>query len=377
MRLASLDARGMGADGRAFWITIGGAVGDGRPPQILTSRELIARQRAEQLERDRRDILELIAADRPLSEVMNRIVQLVERQTDECQAMMTILSDGQVLMHAPSLASPLVQELQTGLLPLASSLTGQAWESTCCVGTSDIESDPQWAPVRQTALAMGLARCWTTPIVSEENTPHGAISLLCRHKRVPSEREAGVLAMVSRLAALSIERNDTTLRLAYMARHDRLTGLPNRLQLELRADEAIAQAQRAGRQLALLALDLDRFKQVNDTLGHEAGDQLLQTVARRLRERLRAGDTIARIGGDEFIILLPEVGTPAHAQVVAAKLIESLSEPIELATGKITVGASIGIAIYPTDGADRAALERKADAALYRAKGAGRAGWSL
>lgn len=157
-------------------------------------------------------------------------------------------------------------------------------------------------------------------------------------------------------------------RLLHQARHDSLTGLPNRLQLEQLLEDALrhAAARRGG--LALLFLDLDRFKVINDSLGHAAGDAVLQAVARRLRQALRPGDTVARLGGDEFIVLLTDLPGPAAWNGVAQRLVEAIGEPVEYGPHQLQVGASLGAALYPQDGQDAATLMRQADGRMYRAK---------
>ncbi len=375
MNLASLDAQCLTSDGRSLWISISADPAcDGEEPgyKVLTSRQAIERRRELQLDDDHREVLELIAQDSPLSQVMERIAHLLERQTSDCVAMMTVLLEGNMLLHAPSLALPFAQKVQSGLLNLASSLTAEAWQNTAGLGMSDIDLDPHWHQLRPAALAMGLTRCFTMPIVSSQSMPQGAISLLCRHKRAPTEAEANVLARVRRLAAMSIERNETTAQLAHIARHDALTGLPNRLLFQTALDEAIASAAQTHRPVAMLALDIDHFKQINDSLGHHAGDKLLQLFADRLRSRLRQKDLLARLGGDEFVVLLPEINDRANAQVVASKLIESLKLPLDLGCAVQSITSSIGIASFPVDATDAHALHQAADAALYRAKQLGR-----
>ena len=157
-------------------------------------------------------------------------------------------------------------------------------------------------------------------------------------------------------------------RLLHQARHDSLTGLPNRLQLEQLLEEALRRA--AGRRggLAVLLLDLARFKIINDTLGHAAGDAVLQAVARRLRQALRPGDSVARLGGDEFIVLLTELPGPTAWQGVAQRLVEVIGQAVEYGPHQLQVGASLGAAIYPEDGQDAATLMRHADNRMYHAK---------
>lgn len=158
----------------------------------------------------------------------------------------------------------------------------------------------------------------------------------------------------------------------HAAFHDVLTGLPNRALLDDRLEQGIAQAHRHQWTLAVLFLDLDRFKAVNDTHAHDAGDAILKAVASRLKENARADDTVCRYGGDEFLYLLVDTGTHQNIATIADKLVKALQAPIEVGSGDRTkflnVAASIGISIFPKDGATAAALIKCADAAMYCAK---------
>lgn len=162
-------------------------------------------------------------------------------------------------------------------------------------------------------------------------------------------------------------------QLEYQARHDHLTGLANRLMLHLRLEHALLRARRDNTQLALLLIDLDRFKDVNDSFGHLMGDALLCHVAERLTQRVRNADTVSRLGGDEFTVLLENISDSAEAARVAEDLISLLSEPFRLPNGmEVVVGATVGIALYPDHGEHEDALLQGADAALYQAKAEGR-----
>lgn len=171
------------------------------------------------------------------------------------------------------------------------------------------------------------------------------------------------------------ERKRQEERITFQAFHDALTGLPNRLLFGDRLEQAIAQAQRhTERTPALMFLDLDRFKQINDTLGHDAGDLLLREVAARLRKCVRATDTVARLAGDEFVVLLPEISTEEAAREVGEKILSSMNEPVDLGAESRVVTTSIGISMYPRDGQDADTLLKKADTAMYQVKTTGRAG---
>jgi diguanylate cyclase (GGDEF)-like protein/PAS domain S-box-containing protein len=165
----------------------------------------------------------------------------------------------------------------------------------------------------------------------------------------------------------------TEARLEKLAYHDALTGLPNRLLFDERLEHAIQQAQRHGERLALLYFDLDRFKSLNDTLGHQVGDELLQAIAQRLGQRLRKSDTLSRRGGDEFTVLIENLREPEQAVAVARDILRQLAAPFLLPSGnQVQTGSSIGIALYPDDGLTAQQLTMSADAAMYEAKQGGR-----
>ncbi len=168
------------------------------------------------------------------------------------------------------------------------------------------------------------------------------------------------------------ERKQAEATIAFQAYHDLLTGLPNRALFKDRLGQAIVHAKRHGQTLATLFLDMDRFKVVNDTLGHLVGDGLLQAVAQRLRGSLREGDTLSRIGGDEFMLLLPHIRNRDNAAFIAQKILASLKQPFHIEGHEIFVGISIGIAVFPDDGDTIETLVKHADIAMYHAKDSGR-----
>jgi diguanylate cyclase (GGDEF)-like protein len=171
------------------------------------------------------------------------------------------------------------------------------------------------------------------------------------------------------------EIRDKDERIRYQAYHDALTSLPNRLLLIDRLNQALHAARRESRQLAVLLLDLDRFKVINDSLGHEVGDRLLQAVAERLQHCVRSADSVARLGGDEFAVVLNNVHGAADAASVAGKIINEVARSLELCGDGLHVGTSIGVAMFPEDGEDPNTLLKNADAAMYRAKSDGGAGF--
>lgn len=187
-----------------------------------------------------------------------------------------------------------------------------------------------------------------------------------------------VLPLARQLAEEMNEHKRMEHEIRQLAYYDFLTNLPNRRLFIDRLNQCLVQARRYRRSFAVLYLDLDCFKVINDTLGHDAGDALLVAVAGRLRDCVRASDTVCRLGGDEFAVVLAEIAQPTDATIVAEKMIESLKEPIRINGHELNVTTSIGIAIYPVEGTDDAqSLMKKADVALYEAKDAGRNRYSF
>ncbi|MCV2350491.1 diguanylate cyclase domain-containing protein [Paucibacter sp. Y2R2-4] len=229
-------------------------------------------------------------------------------------------------------------------------------------------------------LAFGLARLFTRPInaVSDaaqrfaQGLPAGPLPL-------NRKDEIGSLArnfaqMQEQIKAQMAELLGKQEALEHLAQHDMLTGLPNRRLLEDRLDAACAHAKRHGGGVCVLFIDLDRFKQLNDRFGHDAGDAVLKIVAERLQGMMREVDTVARLGGDEFVVLLDAQTSMAHVAAIAEKLLNGLTAPIAYEGHQLQLGASIGIGRYPQDGLTRAEIMAKADKAMYEAKAVGQGG---
>jgi diguanylate cyclase (GGDEF)-like protein len=169
-------------------------------------------------------------------------------------------------------------------------------------------------------------------------------------------------------AATALDNAALVTRMKEQALHDPLTGLPNRTLLEDRAHVALAQRHHAGDRLSLLFIDLDRFKVVNDSLGHAVGDEVIREAAQRLHACMRVGDTLARLGGDEFVAMLPRIGSQDDAERVAMRMIDALNVPLQIDGRTISISCSIGLASSPDHGSDYVTLLRHADHAMYAAK---------
>lgn len=196
-------------------------------------------------------------------------------------------------------------------------------------------------------------------------------------ERLVAERTQELVSANRRLEAEIYDRKQAEERAQHLADHDALTGLPNRRLLEDRLSQAIARADRTQKPTAVMFVDLDHFKAINDTLGHAVGDLVLKEVAERLVRQLRVGDTVCRLGGDEFVVVLPEITRASDAAGVAQKILETVAQPYRIDDRELQLAASIGISVFPDDGADAETLIRNADAAMYHAKETGRGGYQF
>jgi diguanylate cyclase (GGDEF)-like protein/PAS domain S-box-containing protein len=215
--------------------------------------------------------------------------------------------------------------------------------------------------------------CWLgVPLRTHTGTIGVLVLKSYQGESIYSEKDLELLQFVSLHIANAIERQSMQARLQQMAQYDQLTGLPNRGLLYDRLNQTLSTARREGTGFAVLYLDLDKFKSVNDTLGHGGGDLLLQMVAERLKQCVRESDTVARIGGDEFVVLLPHINEPAHAAQVVKKIRNVFSLPLGLGGHSLSVSPSIGTAHYPLHGESPEQLLRHADKAMYSEKGTGK-----
>ena len=204
--------------------------------------------------------------------------------------------------------------------------------------------------------------------VTDNGHAHGVLLVGSLRAGGVGEQDLHFAESIAHVLSTALQREQAESRLSFLAQFDALTGLPNRSLLEDRLRQAAAQSSRNGRQTAVLFVDLDRFKPINDTLGHQAGDHVLRETGKRMSGCVRAGDTIARISGDEFVVVLADLAHPDDAGTVAQKILEAVARPFDFDGVEAFVTASIGISIHPGDGADTEQVMRNADVAMYKAK---------
>ncbi|MFD1732066.1 diguanylate cyclase domain-containing protein [Deinococcus malanensis] len=268
---------------------------------------------------------------------------------------------------APSLPDTYSRAIDGLQIGAGQGACGTAAFTRQAVVAHDINDDPRCAPYLGILQLHGLRSCVSLPVLDEQGHVLGTLALYERSVASGATGHLDTLFHARDLAALAIKHHQLTAQLRHQAHHDALTGLPNRTLFTERLADALGQSERARSSTALLFVDLDDFKGVNDTVGHHIGDQVLQAVAGRLQACARRGDVVARVGGDEFTLVLP-FAEEAHATAVAQRILNELARPFEVQGRSFHLGASIGISVSPHGGHDGDTLHRHADLAMYRAK---------
>jgi diguanylate cyclase (GGDEF)-like protein len=343
---------------------------------IETLRDMTAQRLGEDL-RDAQDhVLEMITFNAALEQVLDRLIRLIEAQFADVHGSILLLDrDRGSLNHAaaPSLPESYARALAGLRIGPGGGSCGTAAYTRRPVFVSDVLSDPLWADFRDLVAPFGYRSCWSIPILSDAGDVLGTFALYSTAARMPTPLELRLIEMTARVARIAIERKRSEERIHFMARHDPLTGLPNRAELSERLAAAIDFAKQNGGGVTVALLDLDDFKLVNDSLGHNAGDELLRVTAARVKQCLNAGDIAVRLGGDEFVIILRErPGGSRSREDVLQEIRAAVREPLRIDAIDYRVTASLGAACYPEDGAGPDELLANADAAMYAAKELGR-----
>jgi diguanylate cyclase (GGDEF)-like protein len=324
---------------------------------------------------DQNRILNLVACGADLKLIFTTLAQFVESQSDGGFCSIVALdANGSHYSFgvAPSLPEGFERAVvgashEERLGPFA-----EAIATASPVVVEDLADYPLHASQRDFVRRAGLRSVTAWPILGSKGQVLGALSIYIRLREIPHRLRAHLVGICTDLAGIAIETRWAADRIRHLAHHDDLTGLPNRLLFNYHLPRALGRAQRTGGGVGVLYLDLDRFKVINDTLGHGAGDDVLCQVSKHLLESLRATDTLARVGGDEFTLLVEQFDGPQDLAEIAQKLLAATARTLTIGGQEYHLSGSIGIAIYPKDGADSASLLKNADIAMYRAKTAGK-----
>ena len=339
------------------------------------SRDITDRRLANLLRDGQSQILEMIAMSAPLASILDALARLVESQLSGILCSVLLLDDGgRRVRHgaAPSLAPDYVKAIDgLEIGPCAGSCGTAAYRRQPVIVT-DILADPLWADYRELVRPYGYRSCWSTPILSDCGEALAVFAMYSRTVRAPTPVESRLLEMAIHIAGIAIARRRAEERIRFMASHDELTGLPNRARFREQLTEALHSAAQCGAWLCVAYIDFDNFKHVNDSLGHSAGDSLLETMAERMVAAVGPNDIVSRLGGDEFVVLL--VDPPKDSPKIAAvlhRIRSAVVAPVEVDGRSFRITSSIGAAIYPLDGGTAETLLANADASMYSAKDSG------
>ncbi len=358
------------SDGRPLWTSIitnpvrEAAGGPSESVAVLTD---ITHSKMHEVLHNR--VLDAIVREQPLADVMNMICIEFERVAPALKA--SVLSvDGDSLLHvlaAPSLPVEYTDAVEGLRIGAGVGVCGTAAWRGRAVSVSDIRTDPLFVEHRQFAQQYGLMAAWSSPIKSSGGRVLGTFAIYYSEAREPDPWHIKLAEICLHLCALALEREHTRARVHQLAFYDALTGLPNRMMFNARAEQLLVNAESSRTPAAVLFLDVDRFKRVNETQGHAAGDGLLRDIAHRLGEHLELGDLAGRQAGDEFVLALPNCGAE-QAGGIAERLLGAIASPSVVGHMTLHPSASIGVAIFPEDGRDINTLLRHADLAMHRAK---------
>jgi diguanylate cyclase (GGDEF)-like protein/PAS domain S-box-containing protein len=336
------------------------------------------RKRADAFAAGETRALEMLLSGGPLTQTLRALLHGVDAFVGNARSAIRLIDETGAAfrtMAAPDVPDELWQAVDR-------ELTGP-WESSTKsthVGTVVVHDLRQVGPerVQDAADRSGVQNVWSITVMKSDTTRViGILDLYLPDERLPTEAERAVLERTRDLVALTVDRAAQTRQLGHLALHDTLTGLPNRALVLDRLQHALARLADRDSLLALLFIDLDRFKIVNDGLGHDTGDELLVEVARRLTAAVRRQDTVARLGGDEFVVVCEDLGDEQVAEELAGRVADTLSAPFALSRAEVSVTASVGVATTRRSSDQPVSLLRDADAAMYRAKGRGGARWEL
>lgn len=340
---------------------------------IGTHVDITSRKKAELFEQRYTNILKMIAQGNPASSIYNEIAHIYEERHIGIRCSMLELS-GNKLLHggAPSFPKAYCDALH-GLENGPN--VGSCGTSTYLgqrVLVENIETDPKWENLKHIAMPHGMRSCWSQPIKSTTGKVLGAFGMYRDYPSLPNDVELNDLVDAARLAGIIMERDLNHKRIQTLAYNDELTGLSNRAHLLLTLDNLIKISARDTKKFAVLYIDVDNFKSVNDSLGHDAGDALLQELGLRLKSAIREIDYVARFGGDEFCIIIKEISDSYNAATLAQRCLNIVSTPVSLSGRQFIPACSIGIAHYPDGGNNLKNLLKAADTALYAAKDIGK-----
>jgi diguanylate cyclase (GGDEF)-like protein/PAS domain S-box-containing protein len=372
------------SDGSVLWLSTSAqplfGESDTAPSGVLTTiTDITQRKLAELRQGMEHSVTRLLSEAETAEVVMPKIIRTIcEALGFACGARMLLDEGERIIRCAETWSVPVVEVIEfiaAGRQPMGpqrteGGLIRRVWSSGEPVWITDVVEDASFRRAPLAAKA-GLRAAFAFPILFG-NEVFGVMEFFSRASRPPEEVLLQSVRSIGAQIGQFMARRQAEERVHHLAHYDELTGLPNRSMFNQRLSHALAQARRHAKPLAILFIDLDRFKNINDTLGHEAGDRVLKEVGQRLQGCLREGDTVGRLGGDEFVVLIEELPEPVHVAAVAQKILAAVVKPFVVGAQEFHITASIGISTYPDDSEDMQGLLKNADIAMYRAKEQGK-----
>lgn len=339
-------------------------------------------ERAKQVEQARNLVLETVARNEPLSMLGEALLDFAGSLLP-ARSLSLFVNRAEGLEHwvSANVTGGLRVWLQERKVPM-DSLPGECWRRGLPMLADDMNLEPhdpllRVNSFRQACIESGMRACASYPVLSANRAVLGVATIYRQETGCPNAEVEEMMQRLVMLAGLGLEQWSLYERLSFQAHYDALTGLPNRTLFNQNLSRTIAEARRHKRQIGVLWVDLDRFKQINDTLGHKAGDSVLKEAATRLRRCVRDEDAVARMGGDEFTVCLRNVTGSEGALQVAERLVHVLDVPFRVQDQEVVLSASIGISMYPEHGSTCEELARNADIAMYTVKHESRRGFAL
>ncbi|GGB54002.1 hypothetical protein GCM10011502_28950 [Oceanisphaera marina] len=371
--LRSFNCHMTNADGKSIYIrwTVKAVKKGGHPLRYLiyTGQDITERERASALLQLEREMLEMAAGKQSTRCILDHACVSLEQQLESCRvAVLQVGDDNRLqIINGPSLPESFGEQLYS----LQNERLLRVIKSALRHGQLQVFAGPAkgkyWQQWLVLAKQFKMAGCWLMPIQVVPRHSQNMLAIFPRYQSHPHSHEPQIVQRISHLAALILERQHQQEQIEHLALYDSLTGLANRSLLNEQLQRSIHRARRTAGAFALLFIDLDGFKAVNDTYGHDAGDALLIELGQRLRNRFRANDCCARIGGDEFVVLLDDTTDGSTVMSIGESLLTLLATPLPWGEYPLRVTASIGIASYPANGDSAGSLLTSADNAMYRA----------
>ncbi len=372
-----IEQSAMHADGHIFPVELTVVPIHAGPRPMFTAflRDISERKRNEELQAGQNRILSMIASGMALADIIDELTAFVAAQANPALCSTMLLEPGSNVLRGVAINSlPPAYKAFFAEVPLGpqGSCCGLAASRGEAVISTDTMAGASHSPAEALAVQHGIRAIASWPIPGKHRKVLGTFALHYPQPGAPSDRDRQLLDIATNLAGIAIESRESDERIRSLAHYDGLTSLPNRFLFKEFLEHAIHASRRHQTQFAVFFVDLDRFKIINDTFGHDAGDRVLAEIAKRFAGALRKSDTVARMGGDEFYVLIEDLPEVQYVSQVAQKLLQEASRPFFVDQQECQLTASIGIVVSPDDGTDAQTLLKNADIAMYRAKHMGK-----